>query len=186
MKCRLLLLAFLLPVCMFAQHREFANLPGNAHFDDLKKFRSYGKVSEIFLDQKLFNMIDYESTDEGEELKKLLKPIKLIVLYTVDDIRKSYADSVRQEFSEIDSGLISRDWNKLMSFDEGNEMANIYLKYTGKNTVAGLAITFLGGSGKKYKANIINIIGEIDMNSIGKIGQKFRLPALGAVEGKEE
>lgn len=185
MKIKAMLLLLFIPMCMFAQHGKFSSSPGNARFDQLKNLKAFGKVSEIYLDQNLFNMIDYEETEDGEELKRLLQPIKMIVLYTIDDIKKSNADSLRAEFEAIDSGLMARDWSKLMSFDEGRVFANTYLKYTDKNRVAGLAITFLESSGNKYKANIINIIGDIDMKNIGKIGRKFRLPALGSSEEDE-
>lgn len=185
MKCKIIALMCIIPLCLLAQEKDFSSLPGNARFQDLKNLRSYGKVTEINLDENLFSMIDYDNMKDGRELKKLLRPIKGIVLYSIDDIKKVMADSLKQTFAVIDSALSKDGWKKLIATDDGNELTSVYVRYSEENRIVGLAITSLSGGKRKYKADLVNIIGDIDMNTIGKVGRKFKLPALGKDENAD-
>lgn len=175
MKFKMIVFLFAIPLCLFAQKKDMSGLPGNARFDELKDLRSYGKVTKIYLDQNVFKMIDFENTEDGEELQSLLRPLKMIVLYTIRDVKRGKADSLRLEFGRIDSSLISRGWERLMTTDEEKEMTTLYLRHSEGHRVVGLAVTSI----KRSNATLVNIIGDnIDMSTIGKIGHKFKLPAL--------
>lgn len=185
MKYKMLALICFIPFCLFAQKKDYSEYPGNARFQELKNLKSYGRVTEINLDENIFRMIDYENMEDGRELKKLLRPIKGIILYTIDDIKKAKADSLRFSFRMIDSALTHSGWNKLIETDEEREQTSVFVRYSDSHQVIGLAITSLSGYRQRYRANLVNIMGDIDMSTIGKVGRKFKLPALGK-EGEEK
>jgi hypothetical protein len=182
----MILILCVIPLCLWAQDNHYSSLPGNAGFDKIKNLKYFGKVTKINLDENIFNMIDYENTQGGAELRKLLKPLKMIMLYTIDDIKKIKADSLKIIYSEIDSSLNVRGWKKFITTEEDNGITNIYVMYSGEQKIIGLAITSLKESGSRYKGNLINIAGDIDMNTIGKVGRKFKLPALSKDEDDDE
>ena len=64
---------------------------------------------------------------------------------------------------------------------ERNELTNIYIKMEGSRVV-GLTVMAVE---KKNEAVFVNIVGDIDIDSIGKLGGKFNIPKLDSINATE-
>ena len=56
-----------------------------------------------------------------------------------------------------------------------DEAANVYIKLNSKKQIIGLVVTSLESGGD---AAFVNIVGTIDLATIGKLGKKFNIPHL--------
>ena len=90
-------------------------------------------------------------------------------------------ETLIKKIAKIESGLQKSNWEKLVRVKEQNELANIYIKMEGSRVV-GLTVMAVE---KKNEAVFVNIVGDIDMDSIGKLGGKFNIPQLDSINATE-
>ena len=62
-------------------------------------------------------------------------------------------------------------------------MANVYIKLNNDKKIIGLAVTNFEKGGE---AAFVNIVGNIDLSTIGKLGKKFGIPHLEGVNSDNE
>jgi hypothetical protein len=77
----------------------------------------------------------------------------------------------RADLDAIRSQLKGPGWSKMVEAKDGDELAEIYMFSKGKE-VGGLTII----ASEKKELSIVNIVGPIDLKTLGSLGGKFGIP----------
>jgi len=169
-----LALIVLLAFTMTAQSSDVENEPGYVDFGDLAEFESSTGVTEVILDEDLLSILAQISTDEDPNVMAILNGLKLVKanVFEVSDANTSELES---RISSIDSKLSGTDWKRIVKTRSEDEIANVYIKQNSNKEIIGLVVTSFESSGE---AAFVNIVGTIDLATIGKLGKQFNIPHL--------
>jgi len=179
-KSTFLLIAFLF-INLAAQSTDVTKEPGYVDFGDLVKFESSSGVTEVILDEDLLSVLAEISTDEDPNVMEILTGLKLVRanVFEVNEKNKSELEAM---VKSIDSKLISSNWKRIVKTRSDDEIANVYIKQDGNKQIVGLVVTSIGDDDE---AAFVNIVGTIDLATIGKLGKEFNIPHLDGVNHKD-
>jgi Domain of unknown function (DUF4252) len=171
-----LLIAFL-AFNLTAQSGDVTKEPGYVDFGNLSKFENSTGVTEVILDEDLLSVLAEISTDEDPNVMEILNGLKLVKanIFEVSDENKSELEA---NVNNIDSKLMDAGWKRIVKTRSNDEVANIYIKQGGNKKIVGLVVTSIG---KDDEAAFVNIVGTIDLATIGKLGKQFNIPHLNNV-----
>jgi hypothetical protein len=161
-----------------AQESDVTKEPGYFDFGDLASFENGTGVTEIFLESKILKMVAKITIDEEPELGDLLRGLKL-VRANVFQVNEENQSDLSERINELDKKLIAKDWERIVRTKERDENVNVYIKVSDSDNILGLVVTTLDKHGD---AAFVNIVGDINLSTIGKLGGKFDIPGLGKVE----
>ncbi len=101
--------------------------------------------------------------------------MKLIKVYSFKATGYN-AKEISGKIDQIDKKLSGKDWNRIVKVKSSNENTNVYIKATpDQKNIVGLVVTSLDEDGE---AAFVNIVGSIDMDALGRLGNKFNIPSL--------
>lgn len=171
-----MLAVFLFALTVNAQDDgNYVNEPGYVDFGKLTSFYKGDDITEVFMDAPLLRMVSKLSGENDPELKNLLTGLKLIKVYSFivpENERKNLVNRIK----EIDKKLLSKKWYRIIKVKEKNKYTNVYLKSSNdENNVVGLAVVSIDDNGK---ASFVNIVGNIDLDNLGKLSDKFDIPKI--------
>lgn len=84
-------------------------------------------------------------------------------------------EEVTARMKAVRAELETAGWQKIVSVQEKKEDVGIFLKSRGKETVEGVVITVIDG---RKEAVFINVAGDIKIDKLAALGQKFNVGAL--------
>ncbi len=174
-----LLILILIPICLFGLDDDFEKAPGFIDLDQIFDFRTDSATTEIEIKNPLLSLVAEASEAEDPELSKLLSSLKFIKVYSFPTTPEQF-DSIKERIDRADKKMLNRQWERFVRVRQKGELTNIYMKLDGKKVV-GLTILAVD----KEEMVFVNIVGTIDMSSIGKLGQKFSIPKLDTVQTKQ-
>jgi hypothetical protein len=166
-----LLILLLFPVLIYAQEKDYSKEAGYVDFGDLTQFEKDDNITEVYLDEGLLGMVSKMSKDDDAQFIGNLKLIKVNVFQV--DIKNQ--KSVQNKINEIDKKLMAGNWNRIVRSKTKGEIANVYIKQDANNKIAGLVVTTIDEGGE---AAFINIVGQIELDNMSKLGDKFNIPSL--------
>jgi hypothetical protein len=109
-------------------------------------------------------------------MSKMLNGLKLVKVYSFDADAKDSKD-LSNKISEIDISLKNKNWDRIVKVKSSTEYTNVYVKSANnQKDIVGLVVTSLQKDGESA---FVNIVGKIDMDALGRLGEKFDIPALG-------
>lgn len=154
------------------QKSEYKNNPDYYNFDKLDSYNKLGKKAEIALSRPLLELASKMDTSEDNQLSELLKNLFFIRIdvFPVTDKNIGKFQSI---ISKISDELQSKKWSQLAYVKEKKEIFEIYARLK-KDKLSGIVVMVLGPK----EAVFSNIVGEIDLNQIGKLGSNFNIPKL--------
>ena len=158
---------------IFAQETDYSQYAGYANFGNLDALQDGEMVTEILIEEKLLKMVS-KFTKDDQELSDLIGGLKLIKVNTFE-VTKENAESLMSRASRIDKELMGKKWDRIVKTKSRGETANVYLKTAGDDEFVGLTVVTVDKNGE---AAFINIVGSINMDALGKLGQKFDIPGL--------
>ena len=166
----------------YAQSGDVTREPGYVDFGNFTQFENSAGVTEVTLDEELLSTIAELSPDDDPNIMEVLKGLKLVKanVYEVDDSNRKELES---KISLIDSKLAGTDWKRIVRSKKEGEWANVYVKQNSRKQIVGLVVTSLEKSGE---AAFVNIVGTIDLKTIGKLGKKFDIPQLEGIKDDEK
>ena len=166
-----------LSISVLAQSTDITKEPGYVDFGDFTEFENSTKVTEVILDEDLLSVLATMSDEEDPNIMSILNGIKLVKanIYEISDENK---DLLKKKINEIDSKLSNTNWKRIVKTRSEDEMANVYIKLNNDKQIVGLAVTNFEKDGE---AAFVNIVGNIDLATIGKLGKKFGIPQLEGV-----
>ncbi len=174
----LLLMLAALP-CRALQDDDYEHLPG---YIDLGQFLPRDKelTTEVEISNPLLSLVALATSDEDDDLSKMLNALKLIKVYTFK-VAPDEVSGLAEKIKSADAKLVGQNWNRFVKVREGKEVTNVYMKTKGKEIV-GLAVL----SVDHHEASFVNIIGHIDLRSMNKLGAKFHIPKMDSIKTEKE
>lgn len=148
--------------------------PGYVDFGTLDiPFEGESSV-EILLRRPLLRMIAESSREEDPEFSELLARLQLIHVqsfpFEADD-----AEYINERVSRAAERFDRRnDWERVVRVIGRRESSFISLKMD-RNRIAGLLLMVVD---PKHEVFYVNIVGDIDMAQIGRIGRRFKISQL--------
>lgn len=167
---------FLAASNLIAQDKEdLSKYPGFVDFSSLSHFMKTDKVTEIDLESYLLKMVSNITAKDEPELSQMLSGLKLIKVYSFDVDTKDAKDLLKK-VDQLDNTLMGKSWNRIVKVKSPKENTNVYIKTSAdQNEIVGLVVTSLQKNGQ---SSFINIVGKIDMDALGRLGEKFDIPSL--------
>jgi hypothetical protein len=162
---------------LFAQSDELKNEPGYVDFGDLSSFENSTGVTEVILEEDLLSTLAQISSVEDPNIMAILEGLKLVKAH-VFEVSEDNQGELKSRIDKIDSKLTSSNWKRIVRTRSAEETANVYIKQNSSKQIIGLAVTTLESDGE---AAFVNIVGTIELATIGKLGKKFNIPHLDGV-----
>ncbi len=154
---------------------QYRNEPGYVDFGSLTSFYKGDDITEVFLDAPLLKMISKISGEKQPEMKNLLTGLKLVKVYSFT-VPETARKNLLNKIGTIDKKLLKDKWYRIIKVKEKNKYTNVYLKSSDdKNDIVGLAVVSLD---EKGEASFVNIVGEINMDNLGMLSDKFNIPMM--------
>jgi Domain of unknown function (DUF4252) len=176
MKTLINIIAILLVVSatsLVAQESDYSKYAGFANFGDLEALQDGEMVTEILIEEKLLKMVA-KFTNDDEELSDLIGGLKLIKVNTFE-VTPSNSGELMDRAKSIDKELMNNNWDRIVKTKSRGEIANVYIKTAGDDEFVGITVVTVDDGGE---AAFVNIVGSINMDALGKLGNKFDIPGL--------
>ena len=154
------------------QMGDYSKDPGYFNFGDITSLKSGDMTTEVYLEGPLLKMLAKMGESKDEEFGKMIQNLKLV------KVNEFYVDSknsnkISGAFSSVDKELQAKKWQRIIKTKHDGTLANVYVKPGANDSFVGLAVTALNDSGK---VSIVNIVGTIDLETIGKLSHHFHFP----------
>lgn len=174
----IVLLLIFFTVQVTAQSSDVTKEPGYVDFGDLAKFEQSTGVTEVLLDEDLLSVLADISTDKDPNVMEILKGLKLVKanVFKVNEKNKSELEA---KVNNIDTKLTSANWKRIVRTKSDDEIANVYIKQNTNKQIVGLVVTSVENDDE---AAFVNIVGTIDLATIGKLGKQFNIPQLEGIK----
>ncbi|MCZ7602499.1 MAG: DUF4252 domain-containing protein [Melioribacteraceae bacterium] len=167
---------------IFAQSKDFTNEPGYVDFGDLAQFETGEGVTEVYLEENLLKMVSKITNESEPDVTELLKGLKLIKVnsFEVSDNNES---ALLKRMEDIDKKLNGKSWQRIVKRKAKDETAYVYVRTGNSDKFTGLVVLAFDKPGE---AAFVNIVGDINLETIGKLTNRFDIPALGKVNETDE
>jgi len=161
---------------------DYSQFPGYVDFGSLSKYMSGDNVTEINLNANLLKMLSKMGSEDNKDFKGVIGGLKLIKVnsFELDALNEQ---DIKDKISSIDQSLMNKKWQRIIKVKEHGEYTNVYvLPSSDYENFLGLCVTSIDVKGEKHnnkpQATFVNIVGNINMSQLGKLGSKFDIPAL--------
>ena len=169
-----------MPCAVFSQEEDYKKYPGYVDLSDIEQFKESESTVEVFITKPLLSLVAAASSEDDPPLYKLLKGLALI---RVEDFSVAANDlkDIKKIMEKVADKLTSDKWSKIVRVREPAEQTEIFIKNEG-DQVAGILIMSLE---LNKEATFVNIVGNIDMEALGKLSKKFQIPKLDSLTTKK-
>lgn len=167
---------------LFAQKSDYSKYDGYIEFGDLSSFESGEMVTEVMIEAHLLKMVSKMTSEQEPELSSLLKAKTQRLKVNAFEIDEKNMKTLQKKADVIDKELMSKNWDRIVKTRSKKESASVYIKTSSGDKITGLVVISLNGK----KAAFVNIVGDINLETIGKLGSKFDIPALDNVTDKSK
>ena len=158
---------------LFAQEEALLNNPGYLNLDELIQNNEEYVTSEVYLQNYILKMIAKITRNSEPDFAKMLSSIQLIRVleFQFDD----EGDNSNQAVGEKLINQLSHDkWDTLVRSRDDDENVNICIQSDREDHIYALAIVSVEDS----KLSIVNIVGDIDLELIARLGKQFNIDSL--------
>ncbi len=153
---------------------EYSKEPGYFDFGDLSMYEQGDGVTEVSLEPNILQLVASATEEKEPELSEMLNGLKLVKV-NVFEVGEKNESGLKSKIEDIDKKIMSGSWDRIVRKKGGDELVNVYIKTSNKKDIDGLVVTTLDKNGE---AVFVNIVGNIDLKKIGKLGAKFDIPSL--------
>ena len=169
-------IAMAVPACgKDAKDEDVNRHPGFVDFTALNVFGGEGPEVEVFLDRALISMVGSMSRRKDPELTEMLSKLLQIRVQTFA-IPNDKLSAIEAKTEEMAKKLESKGWQTLVRVNDKKDHSQtyIYIKPRG-NVFEGLVVMNVDPNDD---ASFVNIVGEIDPEKLGELGNKFNIDSL--------
>lgn len=178
----ILVLFLVLSVTGLAQKNDYSSYNGYIDFGDLTKFETGEEVTEVLIEEHLIKMVAKLAKSEEPEVSSVLDGIKLIKVHSFE-VSESNKSELSAKVEKIDKELMSRGWDRIVKTKSKNESANVYILTNNEEKIEGLVVASIESGGE---ATFVNIVGDINLETIGELSGKFDIPGINEVHKKKD
>ena len=164
----------------FAQNKDYSKEAGYVDFGDLSSLENGDAVTEVYIEGNLLRMVAKLAENEEPGLAAVINKLKLVKVNSFE-VNEDNQDKIRDKMESINKRLEGKEWQRIVRRRASSELAYVYVKTGNADSFEGLVVLALDQPGE---AAFVNIVGDIDLETIGKLTQRFSIPALGIINGK--
>lgn len=176
MKTIIVLVTALMVTGGMAQDKPFQELPGFVDIHNILSEKEGELTTEIEIKNPLLSMVARMSEAKDDDLANLLSGLELIKVYKFKIDQENIPD-IKEKLLNLDVEMKKQQWDQFVKIREKDQFSNIYLQ-TIDDAINGLTVFTIDGD----ETILINIVGNIDLTLIGKMGKKFDIPELDTLE----
>jgi hypothetical protein len=176
----ILLLTIFLSVALLAQKNDYTNYKGYVDLGSFDSFDESEEFTEVLIEEHLIRMVAKMAKNREPELSEILDGIKLVRVHAFETNDNSFIE-LKSRAEKIDNELMSKDWDRIVKVRGKSEFVNVYIKTESEDLISGLVVASVEKNGE---AAFVNIVGKIDLETIGRLSDQFDIPSLGHI-GKE-
>lgn len=185
MKMKLIIISMIMSFTLssaIAQKNDYTNYKGFVDFGNLEQFETGEEVTEILIEEHLIRMVSKLAAKEEPEVSSVLDGIKLIKVHTFEVSEKNAAE-LSSKVKEIEKTLMNKGWDRIVRTKSKDEIINVFILTTNEDKIEGLVVA---GFEKDGDATFVNIVGDINLETIGELGSKFDIPTIGGIHEEKE
>jgi hypothetical protein len=154
-----------------ARSQGYVNLRSLGDLDDF--FASRATV-EVNVEAALMRMVEAASRQEDPELADLLARLDGVFVLGYE-LKETTMDQFDQLATDMGNNLADDGWTVVMRTRDIVENTHFYVRLEGDGVTGMVVISVEAGSDQ---AVFVNIVGDIDPEQIGRIGQKFQIQGM--------
>lgn len=173
-KIIVLAVCLLFTLSIQAQRKDYSKEPGYINFGDLASLENDDSGTEVYLEDHLLRMVAKMSKKEDPVLSSVIEKIKLVRVNQFQVNSKNEA-RIEGKVSSLDKQLMGNNWERIVKSKNKGENASVYIKTTAGDKICGLVVMAFT---KGKEIAFVNIVGEIDLEAIGGLTEKFDIPGL--------
>lgn len=166
----------------YSQKRDYSKEPGYISFGDLSSLETDDSGTEVFLEEHLLKMAARMSQKEDKDLANLISGLKLVKVNQFN-VNKGNEAKIDAKVNSIDKELLNKNWDRIVKSKDKGETANVYIKTAADNKILGLVVMAYT---KGKEVAFVNIVGDINLDAIGGLTEKFDIPGLKDVHSKKK
>jgi hypothetical protein len=148
-------------------------VPGLVSFGKFTK-PTNGELVEINLNSDTIGLALQLAGDGQPDLTDVLRGLHSLRVHVVG-LDNQNREEVTARIQALRGELGALGWQQVVSVQEKKEDVGIYLKTRGREAIEGLVVTVLDG---RKEAVFINIAGDLKIDKLGALANKFNLGAL--------
>lgn len=177
MKAKLLLSVAIIFIASlnYGQKNDYSKYKGYVDFGNLEKFETGEEVTEVIIEEHLLRMVAKMAGKNEPELESVLKGIKLIKVNSFGVTEANYEKLVSL-VKDVDKKLMSAGWDRIVKTRSKDEVVNVFIRTSSEEKIEGLVVTSIE---RNSEATFVNIVGDIDLETIGELSDKFDIPSIG-------
>lgn len=175
----IMMLAFL-SITFAQQQGDYSKEPGYFDFGDITSLKDGEMVTEIYLEEPLLKMIAKMGESQNEGIGQMIETLKLVKVNEFMVEKRNYG-KFEDSFSSMHKELQTKKWNRIIKIKHADTFANVYVKGGSADDFVGLVIVAMD---KQGKAVLVNIVGKIDLETIGKLSEQFDFPDVNKMKEK--
>lgn len=159
------------------QKKDYSNEPGYIEFGDMSSLESGEMVTEVLLEDNLLQMVAKLAQAKEPELASLVNGLKLIKV-NVFEVNNDNRAQIKSKMKSLQNDVSGKGWDRIVRVKDKEETADVFIKTSGDGII-GLLVMSLD---EDNEAAFVNIVGNINLETIGKLGEKFDIPSLDSLQ----
>jgi hypothetical protein len=163
-----------------AQKKDYSKEPGYANFGDLTSFTSNDSETEVYLEEHLLKMVARTTQKEEPDLSNLIGGLKLVKVNQFK-VNPKNETQLAERINKIESDLQSNNWMRIVKNKDKGGLINVFIKSTPADKICGLVVIYY----ERKEVAFINIVGDINLETIGGLSEKFNIPSLKDIRPKK-
>ncbi|MCK5086622.1 MAG: DUF4252 domain-containing protein [Melioribacteraceae bacterium] len=167
---------------LFAQKGDYSKYAGYVDFGNLSAFETGEEVTEVLIEEHLLRMVAKLAIKEEPELSSVLDGIKLIKVHSFEISEENFT-KLSDKTKKIENELMNKGWDRIVRVKSKDELVNVFIKTVNEDKIEGLVVTTVE---KQGEAVFVNIVGDIDLETISKLSDKFDIPNLHGLDNHKE
>ncbi len=177
---KLMLLLFVMGSSLFAQTKK--DYSKEAGFFDFNKYsvvkEGQEATTEIYLEEPMLKFAGKMAADKDGKLGEMISKLKLVrvIEYLIEE---KESDKTEAALSQMDKELLGKNWQRIIRTKNKNNFINVYIKPGEAETYNGVVVTMMNPKGK---VSFVNVVGNVDLETIGKLSSEMNLPGLDSVK----
>ena len=164
---------------LFAQKGDYSKYAGYVDFGNLSALETGEEVTEVLIEEHLLKMVAKLATKEDPDLSSVLDGIKLVKVHSFEISEENFTQ-LSEKVKKINQELMNKDWDRIVRVKSKDELVNVFIKTANEDKIEGLVVTTIEKNGD---AVFVNIVGDIDLETISKLSDKFDIPNLHDING---
>lgn len=179
----LFVLLFTLTLTTFAQQsQEITSETGYFDFSEYTQFKNVEPKTAIHLQVPMLKAIAKMGESKSDKVAEMMASLKLIKV-TEFPIAKTDMEKTEATVAAMDKKLLSQKWERIIKTKEKESFATVYVKMGANETYSGLVVIAMD---KENDLTLVNIVGNIDLETIGKLSEQINIPAFGGKQKQEK